>query len=189
LWQCFLHFRTVSKENKFELFVNVAFKVYNNAYLESYARITSGCTGVGGRANFETTSFTANPVILSVSQPSLIPWATRTLTLLHSVTYTGKDDLEKILDLVVSVRPPNRLTGTFGLGGSAGQDAAMAPCDAHHRCHSLVDPYNNLRFEVRWDSASLDLESQIVDWGIRCIRMYGSKYNILQSIMNAPNST
>lgn len=96
-----------------------------------------------------------------------------------SRTYSGAADRQALLDLLVAVRPAERITDYPGmvdlrellaLGrvqentrlwlGAAGRVVGFA----------LVDPYNNLHFEIDRPAAHPAVETEMVAWGVACIR-------------------
>lgn len=97
------------------------------------------------------------------------------MTTLTTQLYTGLADLHSMLDLLVAVRPAERIAGYPSavdlrelLALPAVQDNTRLWFDAAARLvgFALVDHYNNLCFE----SADPGIETEIVDWGVQCIR-------------------
>ena len=89
--------------------------------------------------------------------------------------YSGVADLQSILDLLVAVRPAERITDFPSvvdlrelLALPVVRDNTRLWFDADDRLigFAFVDHYNNLCFE----SADPGIETEIVDWGGQCIR-------------------
>ncbi|MBN1891062.1 MAG: GNAT family N-acetyltransferase [Thermoflexales bacterium] len=96
-----------------------------------------------------------------------------------SRTYSGANDLQSMLDLLLAVRPADRITDypsivdlreTLAL--SHVQDNTRLWFGANDQLvgFAFVDQYNNLRFEVDQQAAYPEIESEIVAWGVECIR-------------------
>ena len=83
-----------------------------------------------------------------------------------------------MVGLLVSVRPAERLTDYPSivdlheeLALTHVQDQTRLWFDAHELVgFAFVDPYNNLSFEFDAQSATLGIESEIIAWGVACIR-------------------
>jgi len=96
-----------------------------------------------------------------------------------SRTYSGARDLRSMIDLLVAVRPADRITDYPSvvdlreiLALSNVQDNTRLWFDAKDQIvgFAFVDHYNNLRFEMDQQAAHPDTESEIVTWGVECIR-------------------
>jgi mycothiol synthase len=96
-----------------------------------------------------------------------------------SRTYSGAEDLQSMIDLLVAVRPADRITDYPSvvdlrevLALSSVQDNTRLWFDADDQIvgFAFVDQYNNLRFEIDQRAAHLDIESDMVAWGVECIR-------------------
>ena len=96
-----------------------------------------------------------------------------------SRTYSGVKDLQSMLDLLVAVRPADRITDypsmvdlheTLAL--THVQDNTRLWFDAQDQMvgFAFVDHYYTLRFEFDQQAAQPDTESEIVAWGVACIR-------------------
>ncbi len=97
------------------------------------------------------------------------------MTTLTSCPYSGLADLQSMLDLLVAVRPAERIAGYPSavdlrelLALPAVRDNTRLWFNADERLvgFALVDHYNNLCFE----SDDPGIEAEIVDWGVQCIR-------------------
>lgn len=93
--------------------------------------------------------------------------------------YSGAKDLQSMIDLLVAVRPADRITDfpsvvdlREALALTNVQDNTRLWFDANDQIvgFAFVDPYNNLRFEFDQQAAHPDIESEIVTWGVECIR-------------------
>ena len=92
--------------------------------------------------------------------------------------YSGAKDLQSMIDLLVAHRPADRLTDypspvdlREALALTNVQDNTRLWFDANDQIgFAFVDPYNNLRFELDQTVARPDIESEIVAWGVECIR-------------------
>ncbi len=101
------------------------------------------------------------------------------MPVLQSRTYSDKNDLQILLDLLATARPAGRITdypsivdlhellainqvqaNTHLWFTPSGQPAGFA----------LVDPYYNLWFEMDPQFTSPQFETKIIEWGMDCIR-------------------
>jgi len=98
---------------------------------------------------------------------------------ISSRTYSGGEDLQSMLDLLIAVRPADRIADypslvdlREALALTDVQENTRLWFDANDRIvgFAFVDPYNNLRFEFDWQAAHPAAESEIVAWGLECIR-------------------
>jgi ribosomal protein S18 acetylase RimI-like enzyme len=88
-------------------------------------------------------------------------------------------DLQSMLDLLVSTRPADRITDFPGivdlhellaLADVQENTRLWVDRNDHLAAFAFVDRYQNLQFEIEAHSASFDLEAQIVAWGVECVR-------------------
>ena len=90
-----------------------------------------------------------------------------------------------MIDLLVAVRPTDRITDypsvvdlreALALTNVQGNTRLWFDANDQIVGFAFVDPYNNLRFEFDQQAAHPDIESEIVTWGVECIRraMQGS---------------
>ena len=93
--------------------------------------------------------------------------------------YSGVADLQSMLDLLITIRPTERITDFPSavdlrelLALSAVQDNTRLWFDADDRLvgFAFVDHYQNLRFEFDPRLVSPGIESEVVAWGEACIR-------------------
>lgn len=93
--------------------------------------------------------------------------------------YSGPADLHSMLDLLVAVRPAERVADSPSavdlrelLALPAVQDNTRLWFDADDRLvgFAFVDHYQNLRFEFDPQAAPPGIEAEFVDWGLTCIR-------------------
>ena len=98
---------------------------------------------------------------------------------LESCKYAGGKDLQLMIDLLTAVRPSDWLTDYPGildlrerLALTSVQENTRLWFDADDRMvgFAFVDPYNNLCFEIDRQGAPPDIETQIVEWGMACLR-------------------
>ncbi|MDY7077639.1 MAG: GNAT family N-acetyltransferase [Chloroflexota bacterium] len=98
---------------------------------------------------------------------------------LTSRTYSGAKNLQAMIDLLAAVRPVDRITDypsvvdlREALALTNVQDNTRLWFDAKDQIvgFAFVDPYNNLRFEFDQQATHPDIESEIVTWGVECIR-------------------
>ena len=96
-----------------------------------------------------------------------------------SQPYAGAEDLQAMIDLLIAVRPAERITDypsiidlREALGIPTIQENTRLWVDAEGQVVSFafVDGYNNLRFEITPQVRGREIESQIVAWGGECIR-------------------
>jgi mycothiol synthase len=102
------------------------------------------------------------------------------MTILVSRRYSGTKDLQSIIDLLVAVRPADRITDYPSvvdlrerLALSKVQDNTRLWFDTNDRMvgFAFVDyPYNSFYFEFDQLAAHPSIESEIVIWGVECIR-------------------
>lgn len=93
--------------------------------------------------------------------------------------YSGQKDLQSMLDLLLTVRPPDRLAD-FPSPGDLREILALSQVrdntrlwfDAGDRAvgFALVDLYHNLRFEIDRQGAYPGIDSEMVAWGVACVR-------------------
>ncbi|MRR29285.1 hypothetical protein EG834_02880, partial [bacterium] len=101
------------------------------------------------------------------------------MTTLVSRGYTGSQDLQSILDLLVAVRPAALIKVYPGIV-DLHELLALPEVQANTRlwlaadgavvAFAIVDRYLNLLFEATPQPRSLDLEAQVVAWGEACVR-------------------
>ena len=96
-----------------------------------------------------------------------------------SRTYSGAKDLQSVLDLLVAVRPADRITDCpsivdlrEALALTKVQDNTRLWFDAKDQIvgFAFVDQYNNLRLEFDLQAAHPDTQSEMVSWGVECIK-------------------
>jgi mycothiol synthase len=101
---------------------------------------------------------------------------------LTSRLYAGSTDTQTMIDLLTEVRPADRIAdfpGIVDLQELMGQSAIQMNTrlweDAAGRLvgFAFVDAYNNLRFEIAPQAFGNEIESQMVDWGMDCVRRVG----------------
>ncbi len=97
------------------------------------------------------------------------------MTIPTSRLYSGSQDLQSMLALLLAVRPAERIADSPSavdlrelLALPAVQDNTRLWFDAARRLvgFAIVDHYNNLLFEF----SDPGIEAEIVDWGVQCIR-------------------
>ena len=90
--------------------------------------------------------------------------------------YANADDLQRLVDLVSRVRPPERITD-YPSVADLHELLCLPAIQANTRlwfeegrtiAFALVDSYSNLVFECR--QANPDLQMEMIHWGIECIR-------------------
>jgi len=100
------------------------------------------------------------------------------MKVLKSRRYSSETDLESMIDLLLAVRPAGR-TGDYPSASDLREALALPRVQGNTRLwfgagdlvgFAYVDPYHNLRFEFAQQEAPLGIESQIVDWGVDCVR-------------------
>jgi len=93
--------------------------------------------------------------------------------------YSGAKDLQSMINLLVAVKPADRITDypsvvdlREALALTNVQDNTRLWFDTNDQIvgFAFVDPYNNLRFEFDQQAAHPDIKSEIVTWGVECIR-------------------
>lgn len=93
--------------------------------------------------------------------------------------YSDPADLEAMLDLLVRLRPGERITDfpspadlREALSLPAVQQNTRLWLDEQGqlRAFAYVDPYHNLRFELDQSAATPQVEAEIVAWGEACLR-------------------
>lgn len=98
--------------------------------------------------------------------------------------YAGAEDLRSMIDLLVAVRPAGRITDypspvdlREALALRHVRDHTRLWFDAGERMvgFAFVDRYHNLRFEVDPQAAHPAIESEIVAWGVACVRRAAQK--------------
>jgi len=98
---------------------------------------------------------------------------------MRSRLYAGSADLRLMIELLIALRPSYRLTDYPSIADlrellmlDPVRDATRLWVNARGELagFALVDPYNNLRWEIDPRAASCDLESEIVAWGVDCRR-------------------
>jgi ribosomal protein S18 acetylase RimI-like enzyme len=95
--------------------------------------------------------------------------------------YAGEPDLQLIIDLLVAVRPPNRITVYPGIV-DLHELLALSNVQANTRlwftaenrvvAFAVVDHFNNLLFEIDQHAAYPGIAAEIVDWGESCVRRF-----------------
>lgn len=94
-------------------------------------------------------------------------------------TYASQQDLDLMLKLIATVRPPERI-GDYPSPDGLRELLALAEVRQNTRLwfdtvgtlkvFALVDHYCNLLFELDPALATPALEQEIIDWGVACIR-------------------
>lgn len=91
--------------------------------------------------------------------------------------YCGDEDLRSMIDLLISLQAPDRVTDAPSIVDL--RELVMLS-DVRERTRlwlneneqlvafALVDPYANLRWEIDPCAATRDLESEMVSWGVAC---------------------
>ncbi len=101
---------------------------------------------------------------------NMVAWTSR--------TYSETKDLQSMIDLLVAVRPADRIT-EYPSVVDLQEALALTHVQENTRLwfdndrmigFAFVDPYNNLRFEFDQQATHPDIESEIVTWGVECIR-------------------
>jgi ribosomal protein S18 acetylase RimI-like enzyme len=91
-----------------------------------------------------------------------------------------------MLDLLVAVRPADRITDypsivdlheLLALSNVQGNTRLWFSDDDEIVGFALVDPYNNLKFEIGQQVAGSSIESEMVAWGVACIRRAAMQEN------------
>lgn len=100
--------------------------------------------------------------------------------------YSGEKDLQSMLDLLVAVRPADRITDypsivdlreLLALSNVQGNTRLWFSDDDEIVGFALVDQYNNLKFEIGQQVAGPSIESEMVAWGVECIRRAAMQEN------------
>jgi len=100
----------------------------------------------------------------------MINWTSR--------TYSRAQDGQAMIDLLVAVRPADRITEYPSV---VDLQELLALTDVQENTRlwfdddrmigfAFVDPYNNLWFELDQQATHPDIESEIVAWGVECIK-------------------
>ena len=93
----------------------------------------------------------------------------------ESRKYAGGKDLQLMIDLLVAVRPADRIPyypGILDLRARLALTSVMENmrlwfgAQGRMLAFAFVDPYNNLCFEIDRQGAPPDIETQIVEWGM-----------------------
>jgi len=101
------------------------------------------------------------------------------VTVFTSRPYAGAADLQAMIDLLIAVRPAERITdypSIVDLQEMLGTPAIQAntrlwqDADGQLVGFAFVDAYNNLLFEVAPQAAGGEIEPQMIAWGMECIQ-------------------
>jgi len=101
------------------------------------------------------------------------------MTISVSRLYSGTKDLQSMLDLLAAIRPAARMSDYPSMVDLHElltlrnvQENTRLWLDAKGSMvgYAFVDHYNNLQFEFDPHSAHPDIESEMVSWGVACIR-------------------
>jgi ribosomal protein S18 acetylase RimI-like enzyme len=93
--------------------------------------------------------------------------------------FSGAQDLQAMLDLLVAVRPPERITDfpspvdlreLLALNVVQANTRLWFSDNDHMVAFTFVDHYQNLRFEIDQWAAHPALEIEIMNWGVDCVR-------------------
>ena len=96
----------------------------------------------------------------------------------QSRLYSGAADLQSMIDLLIAVRPADRITDYPSIV-DLHEELALIQIQTQTRLwfnakgpvgFAWVDPYNHLCFEFDPQSTDPGIESEIVDWGVSCAR-------------------
>ncbi len=96
-----------------------------------------------------------------------------------SRVYSGAGDLQSMIDLLVAVRPADRIADypsmvdlreALALTNVQGNTRLWFDANDQMVGFAFVDQYNNLRFEFDRQAAHPNIESELVDWGVKCIQ-------------------
>lgn len=107
------------------------------------------------------------------------------MTAFTSRLYAGAADLQAMIDLLIAVRPTERITDSPNvvdlrelLSRSTIQANTCLWEDADGQLvgFAFVDAYNNLRLEIASQATSGEIESQMVAWGVECVRRAWREY-------------
>jgi ribosomal protein S18 acetylase RimI-like enzyme len=106
-------------------------------------------------------------------------------------TYTSQQDLDLMLKLIATVRPAKRI-GDYPGPADLRELLALAEVRQNTRLwfdaagslklFALVDHYCNLLFELDPALATPNLEQEIIDWGVACIRRMSAADDEVQSL-------
>lgn len=103
----------------------------------------------------------------------------KTIPHLSSRAYSNEADLQAMIDLLVAVRPAERIADYPGvvdlhelLALTNVQDNTRLWFDANDQLvgFAFVDAYQNLRFEFEQQVLDADIESEMMAWGVACIQ-------------------
>ena len=95
----------------------------------------------------------------------------------HSRLYSGAQDLQSLVDLLASVRPADRFSDYPSIA-DLHELFALPQVPEQTRlwfvagdlvAFAMVDPYDNLLFEIKRESTGPSIETEIVDWGVACV--------------------
>ncbi len=101
------------------------------------------------------------------------------MTILASRAYSGASDLQSMLDLLVATRPADRITDypsivdlreLYALNDVQSNTRLWLGNDDQIVGFAFVDQYNNFWFQVDQQVASSLIESEMVAWGVACVR-------------------
>jgi len=102
--------------------------------------------------------------------------------ILDSRTYSGSADLQLMIDLLVAIRPAERIADYPGIVDLR-ELLALSSVQANTRLwfgaegqvigFAFVDHYHNLRFEFDRQAAHPDIEAEIVEWGMARLQRAG----------------
>ena len=101
------------------------------------------------------------------------------MTTFTSRPYAGAADLQAMIDLLTTVRPAEQITdypSIVDLQELLGRSTIQAntrlweDADGQLMGFAFVDTCNNLRLEIAPQATSDEIESQMVAWGVECVR-------------------
>jgi mycothiol synthase len=107
-------------------------------------------------------------------------------TQLTSRLYTGAADLEALIDLLAATKPAGRITDypsivdlqeMLGTPVTQANTRLWEDAEGQVVAFALVDAYNNLCFEIAAGTAESDVEAQMIDWGVECLRRVAQKHS------------
>ncbi|MBN1487410.1 MAG: hypothetical protein JW981_07190, partial [Anaerolineae bacterium] len=93
-------------------------------------------------------------------------------------SYAGEEDLQSMIDLLIAIRPPERISD-FPSIVDLHEILALREVQDNTRLwfagdrmvgFAFVDLYDNLRFEIDPQAVNPDIELEMVNWGVECIR-------------------
>lgn len=96
-----------------------------------------------------------------------------------SRAYAGAKDLQSMLDLLIAVRPVERITDypsivdlqeMLALTSTQGNTRLWFDAEGQPVGFAFVDQYNNLRFELDPQMIHSEIPSEMVNWGVMCIQ-------------------